>query len=124
MLRKFVLIALATALLVPASSFAEPSSLNFKMRSYHKNVVELKFYSRNRGGHEWPGNGTVYVLRDYDVHNHALNCVKGETICYGAWVQGASSTYWGSGQGGKQACSSCCYTCNGGQTSVINLNAR
>ncbi len=120
MLRKFVLITLATALLVPASSFAE--SLNFKMRSYHKNVVELKFYSQNRTV-EWPGNGKVYVLRDYDVHDHRLNCVKGETVCYGAWVQGASSTYWGKGQGGK-SCPSCCYTCDGGQTAVINLNAR
>lgn len=121
MLRKLVLITLATALLVPASSFAE--SLNFKMRSYHKNVVQLKFYSQNRPN-EWPGNGKVYVLRDYDVHEHRLDCVKGEKICYGAWVEGASSTYWGSGRGDKQGCPSCCYTCNGGQTPVINLNAR
>jgi hypothetical protein len=121
MLRKFVLITLATALLVPASSFAE--SLHWKFRSYHKNAVELSFYSQNRNL-EWPGNGRVHVLRDYDVHNYSLNCVKGEKICYGAWVQGASSSYWGGGQGGKQACSSCCYTCNGGQTPVINLNAR
>lgn len=121
MLRKYLLIALAPALLAPTLAFAE--NLTFKVRSYHKNQVDIAFYSQNRNV-SWPGGNKVWVIKDYEVHSYALNCVQGEKICYGAWVRGSSSTYWGGGEGGKQACKSCCYTCSGGETPIINLNAR
>lgn len=122
MLRKPVLIALAAALLAPPTlAFAD--NLTFKLRSFHKNQVDVAFYSQNRN-HSWPGGGKVWVIKDYDVHNYSLNCARGEKICYGAWVRGASSSYWGGGKGGREACRSCCFICNGGETPVINLNAR
>ncbi len=120
-MKKLFAFLLGAALLLPTISFAE--DLTFKIRSYHKNSVELAFYSQNRN-HEWPGNNKVYVIKDYEVHDYKLSCVKGEKICFGAWVQGAAKTYWGGGRGGKQACSSCCFTCNGGVTAVQNLNER
>ena len=119
-MRKLFAFLVAAALMLPTLSFAE--SLTFKVRSYHKNAVELAFYSQNRN-HEWPGNGKVYVIRDYEVHDYKLSCVKGEKICFGGWVQGGK-TYWGDGRGGKAACSSCCFTCNGGVTAIQNLNER
>jgi hypothetical protein len=121
MLRKHVLLALAAALLAPG--FAHAENVTFKIRSYHRNQVDVAFYSQNRN-HSWPGGSKVWVIKDYDVHSYSLTCIRGEKICYGAWVRGASSSYWGGGKGGRQACQKCCFTCNGGETPVINLNAR
>jgi hypothetical protein len=121
MLRKHVLTALAAALLAPLPASAE--NFTFKVRSYHKHQVDVAFYSQNRN-HAWPGDGKVWIIKDYDVHTYSLTCVRGEKICYGAWVRGASSSYWGGGKGGRQACQKCCFICNGGETPVINLNAR
>jgi len=120
-MRNLLAAALAALLLAPA--FASAENLTFKVRSFHKNQVDIAFYSQNRN-HEWPGGGKVWVIKDYEVHDYKLNCVKGEKVCYGAWVRGTNRTYWGSGQGGKQRCDSCCFVCNGGTTPVMNLNAR
>ena len=120
-MRKYVLIALAATLLTPTFTFAE--SLTFRIRSYHPKQVNIAFYSQNRN-HSWPGGGQVYVLDDYEVHDYSLGCIQGEKVCYGAWVRGSNATYWGSGQGGKEGCQSCCFVCNGGTTPVRNLNAR
>ena len=118
---KYAVAALAAALLMPGLTHAD--QVIFKLRSYHKNQVDVAFYSQNRN-HVWPGSGKVWVIKDYDVHTYSLNCIRGEKICYGAWVRGASASYWGSGKDGRQACSQCCFVCNGGETPVINLNAR
>jgi len=121
MLKKAVLVALTTVLLVPTFAFAE--NLTFQVRSYHKNQVDIAFYSQDRNA-AWPGGSKVWVIDDYDVHTYPLNCVYGEKVCYGAWVRGSSSTYWGSGRDGEYGCHSCCFVCNGGTTPVLNLNAR
>jgi len=110
--------ALLLALLLPAAASAE--TLTFSVRSFHKNQVDVAFYSQSRS-HSWPGGDKVWVIKDYEVHDYRLNCNKGEKICYGAWVRGSSSSYWGAGRGGRQSCKSCCFTCNGGETPVINL---
>ena len=121
MLRKSVSIALSMALLPPTLAFAE--GLTFKVRSYHKSQVDIAFYSQQRN-HSWPGGDKVWVIKDYEVHSYSLNCRDGEKICYGAWVRGSSRSYWGAGRCGRQACQSCCFTCNGGETPVMNLNPK
>lgn len=120
---KFLLLLLAALLIAPAVSFAQEQTLTWKIRSYHRHAVEVQFYSNNRN-HVWPGVGRVYALKDYDVHTYRISCVQGEKVCYGAWVAGDSTSYWGTGRGGKQGCSDCCYTCNGGTTPIRNLNER
>ena len=115
---RFFLAVLGVVMLTAA---AQAESLTFQIRSNHENVVSLEFYSQDRSV-AWPGDGSVYVLEDYDVHTFALSCRSGEDICYGAWVRNRSSTYWGVGYNNEQYCESCCWTCDGSTTSVINLN--
>ena len=101
---------------------AQADSMTWKLRSFDKNAVDVTFYSRNRKA-VWPGNGQVYVMRDYEVKTFKLSCISGEQICYGAWQRGNAKKYWGVGQGGKAGCKSCCYTCkDGAVTNVFNLN--
>lgn len=121
MIGKLMLAAVATLVLVATDASA--STLTFKVRSYHNNQVDVAFFSQNRN-HAWPGGTKVWVIKDYEVHNYKLDCANGEKICYGAWLRGDTTTYWGTGYGGKQRCTSCCFVCNGGTTPVMNLNSR
>jgi hypothetical protein len=122
MLKTCLAALLAAASLAPTAASAD--TMTFKMRSFSKNVIEIAFYSQNRKI-EWPGGGKVYINRTFDVVNYPLTCVKGEKICYGAWLKGNTNRYWGVGQGNKQRCKDCCYTCNGvTATPIRDLNER
>jgi len=105
-----------------ATQPAEAGSLLWRFESKHPNVVNVELYSDTRRGHVWPGNDRVYVLDDYSVQTIDISCRNGEKICYGAWVKNRSNSYWGVGYKNRNRCSSCCWTCNGGQTKVIVLN--
>lgn len=123
MTRIFTLSAVAAAFAgalfsVSAASAAE---VTFVMKNNHPNAVEVELYSQDRD-HVWPGNGEVYILDDGEAKTMALSCQDGEKICYGAWISGDKSTYWGVGPGQTQACDDCCYTCSGGNTEEINLD--
>jgi hypothetical protein len=96
--------------------------MTFKVRSNHTNKVQISFYSADRKGYQWPGPGRAFNLDDDDVHEFRIACLAGEKICYGAWVTGDSSSFWGVGLDNKARCSNCCYTCSGGTTRIINLN--
>lgn len=128
-LRRVVLAALLTLIaLLPVSglvsSSAEAQSINWRLRSFDKAVVDVEFYSQNRR-HIWPGGSEVYVIRDFEAKSFKLNCVRGEKICYGAWVRGNSKFYWGVGKANANRCTGCCYTCGDTtETPIINLNAR
>ncbi|MBX3532037.1 MAG: hypothetical protein KF849_15630 [Rhizobiaceae bacterium] len=111
---------LALAALVFASAAASAEEVTFVMNNGHPYVVEVELYSQDRD-HVWPGNNQVYVLNDSETKQIPLSCESGETICYGAWVQGDQGTYWGVGPDNGQACENCCYTCEGGATEEINL---
>lgn len=105
-----------------AAQPAEAGSLLWRFESKHPNVVNVELYSDTRRGHVWPGNNRVYVLDDYSVKTINISCRSGEKVCYGAWVKNRSNLYWGVGYKNRNRCSSCCYTCNGGETRVIVLN--
>ncbi|MCB9992991.1 MAG: hypothetical protein H6873_04955 [Hyphomicrobiaceae bacterium] len=100
---------------------AVAGDVTFYIQSQHPNVVSLEFYSQDRN-YVWPGNSQVYLLEDYDTHEFALSCNKGEKICFGAWVRNRSDLYWGVGPNNAEYCTDCCYTCNGGYTQTIVLN--
>ena len=117
---------LAALVLVTAQVFvtgaAMAESMTWRFRSHHPNIVDLQLYASARN-HLWPGNGRVWSLKDYASHSVQINCLRGEKVCYGAWVRGTASSYWGGGRGNRKNCSSCCYIC--GRTSmtpIINLN--
>lgn len=118
LLAAFVLIA--AQLLAVGAAMAE--SMTWKFKSQHANIVDVQLYASARNN-VWPGNGQVWSLKDYNAHSVQINCVKGEKVCYGAWVRGTESSYWGGGRGNKKSCTSCCYICGStAQTPVITLN--
>lgn len=103
------------------ASAASAADVTFVMKNNHPNAVEVELYSQSRD-HVWPGNGEVYYLDDGEAKTMALSCKQGEQICYGAWISGDKSTYWGVGPGNSEECDDCCYTCTGGNTEEINLD--
>mgnify|MGYP000047125305 CR=1 FL=1 len=110
----------AALILAGLGGAAQADNLVWTFSSTHPNIVDLEFYSQDRN-HVWPGNGQVYYIDDYNMHTYNLNCYSGEKICYGAWVRGASATYWGVGPNNSQFCPDCCYTCGAGNVGAINL---
>ena len=109
----FALVVFVSCLL--SSGLSQAESLTWNVRSEHPNSVALEFYSSDRNA-AWPGGDSIYVLDDDQSHSYTLSCESGETICYGAWVQGDEATYWGTGRGGQAGCENCCYVCSGGET--------
>ena len=105
----------------PGTGWAEDATLRWSFRSNHPNRVQLEFYSQHRDA-AWPGNGRAFVLDDYGVHTFNLNCWQGEKICYGAWVDGNASTYWGVGLDDSEGCYNCCVVCRNGNAGTQNLN--
>lgn len=118
-MKRFIIAAL---LALVSAQAAVADSMTWRIRAFDKYAVDVAFYSKSRNA-VWPGDGKVWTIKDYSVHSLKLNCIAGEKICYGAWVRGSSREYWGVGQGGKNGCKSCCYTCQDGyQTPIQNLN--
>lgn len=108
-----VLLALGVALLLPLATFAAAEEITFKINNDYDKDIQIEFYSQERS-HAWPGGNNAYNLSSGDSNSYKLACRSGEKICYGAWVKGNSSTYWGVGLNNKQSCDSCCQTCGDG----------
>ena len=115
-----LLLAVAATLHAPRGAEAQSGSLVWEIRSLYRYQVEIAFFAQNRDW-QWPGNGNVWVLDDDNYRTFTLNCRNGERICYGAWVRGDASRYWGVGYGNRQRCDACCYTCGAGGTQPITL---
>lgn len=115
--------ALGLFAMAPAAQ-AQSVTMTWKFKAFHKNIVDIQFYSQNRRN-TWPGGNKVWSVKNFETQNIRISCVSGERICYGAWVRGTGSSYWGVGQNQKYSCTGCCYTCQANtSTPVINLNAR
>lgn len=120
-LKTIVAAAALLAAQLAMSTAAAAADVTFMMQNNHPNALEVELYSQDRN-HVWPGDGEVYILDDGETKQMPLSCKEGESICYGAWIQGDRSTYWGVGPGGRESCDDCCYTCTGGATETINLD--
>ncbi|MDO9416441.1 hypothetical protein [Pararhizobium sp.] len=114
------LAALAAAVLIGGVSSALAAEVTFTMKNSHPNAVEVELYSQDRD-HVWPGDNQIYLLDDGETKAIPLSCNEGEKICYGAWISGDKTTYWGTGPENAETCTDCCYTCEGGSTEEINL---
>ncbi|MBK8009039.1 MAG: hypothetical protein IPK23_11875 [Rhizobiales bacterium] len=110
---KRLLLALGVALLIPIASIASAEDITFGINNDSDHDIQIEFYSQDRS-HAWPGGDQAYNLSAGDENSYKLSCRSGEKICYGAWVKGKSSTYWGVGLNNKQSCSACCQTCGDG----------
>jgi hypothetical protein len=118
MITKIACGCVALLALLPARvSSQDMTDMTWHMRNNTSYHVGISFYSQVRSG-EWPGNGKAYELSGYERHGYTLRCVRGEDICYGAWVVGHNTTYWGSGVDDDQYCSNCCSKCGDGDQEV------
>jgi len=53
-----------------------------------------------------------YILRGVEAPEEVgIECVRGDYICYGAWVDEGRS-FWGCGRECREACDSCCVSCD------------
>jgi hypothetical protein len=111
---------LSVALLGGLAGTAAAGDVTFAIKNSHPNAMRLELYSQGRD-HVWPGGGKDYYLDDGETKMIPLSCQDGESICYGAWVDGDEDTYWGVGPGDKETCEDCCYVCQGGETEEIEL---
>ena len=85
-------LALLSVLVLVAPAVA--ADVTFVMNNHHPNAVEVELYSQDRD-YVWPGNDEVYLLDDGETKTMSLECEEGESICYGAWIQGDQNTYLG-----------------------------
>lgn len=113
-------LAAALSLAVLFAPAAHAGDVTFRIKNSHPNAMRVELYSQERD-YVWPGNGKDFYLDDGETKELPISCNEGEKVCYGAWVDGDESTYWGVGPGNKEKCEDCCYTCSGGQTEEINL---
>jgi hypothetical protein len=101
---------------------ASADDLTFRIRSNYEFKVQVAFYSESRNV-SWPEPGKAWNLDDFMVHEFKLSCIPGEKICYGAWVTGDATQYWGVGNRNRTSCSNCCSVCGqGNMTPVLNLD--
>ena len=114
-----ILVCLVGFSVVPNAASA--ADMSFVLRNEHPNALRVELYSQDRN-HVWPGGGEDYYLDDGETKEMSLACNQGESICYGAWIDGDEETYWGVGPGNAENCSDCCYVCDGGETEEIVLS--
>lgn len=107
---KRLLLALGVALLLPIATMASAENITFTIENESDFDIQIEFYSQDRS-HAWPGGDQAYNLSSGADNAYRLECRDGEKICYGAWVKGKSSTYWGVGLNNKYTCESCCQRC-------------
>lgn len=83
----------ALVLVLGVDAAEAQSDMTFRFQSEYKYKAQVKFFSQDRKGYEWPGGGKAYNLDDSDVHAIKLRCLGGEKICYGGWVTGNAKLY-------------------------------
>lgn len=113
------LVSLAVWLVTPPVASAD--SLVWRVKNSYKHRIQIAFYSQSRSA-EWSGGDPTWALNDRDIHTYNLTCVAGETICFGAWVTGDPSVYWGGGVRLEHGCDRCCYVCGTGETALQILD--
>ncbi|SJM28182.1 conserved exported hypothetical protein [Mesorhizobium delmotii] len=113
-------IAVTLCLVTLFAPAARAGDVTFEIRNSHPNAMRVELYTQDRD-YVWPGNNQDYYLNDGETKSIPLSCDDGESICYGAWVDGDEGTYWGVGPGNTEKCDDCCYTCSGGEIEEIDL---
>ncbi len=104
---------------IPVAS-AVAQNMSFIFNNGHPYRVQVELYSQDRS-HVWPGNNKAFILDDDETKQIPISCRSGETVCYGAWVDGDVDTYWGVGPNDIDTCSDCCFVCQVGETEEIWL---
>jgi hypothetical protein len=82
--------------------------------------LQYRFYAFNRR-YYWPAANRAFLLFNGTSRSTAISCIRGEKVCYGAWVAGQPQIFYGRGSTGIPGCIGCCYICNGAVTKVFVL---
>ncbi len=91
-------------------SVAGSEELSFRFTNKAATPVWVKLFSSDRLK-DWPDDGRLFILADSSPRKFSVGCEPGERICYGAWIEGDITRYWGSGNEGKFDCDNCCRIC-------------
>jgi hypothetical protein len=111
---RVVLTAVSFALLMSVcggATSARSENATFKLTNSAPSIINVKLFSKNRRGWQWPSSTRHWVLDDGNQHSlTAGNCQPGEKICYGGSYDNRR-THWGVGLAGNRSCANCCITC-------------
>lgn len=114
--------AAAFTLTVFALTPALADEMAFYLRNNHARAVVVELYSQATPGKVWPGGDQVYLLEKGEKKSVPITCESGEEICYGAWLYGDASRFWGVGPDNVQACEDCCVVCKPKWTKTVDLS--
>jgi hypothetical protein len=106
------------ALLLAAPAQAE--EMAFYMKNGVPRAVAVELYSQDRQT-VWPGGEKVYLLEKGEKKSVPVSCQAGETICWGAWLNGDDRTAWGVGPGSLRTCDDCCAICTAKSTATVEI---
>lgn len=106
---------------VGPNSAARAETLTWRIQKYYPGTVHVRFFAKRRGV-VWPSTTRAYVISDGRVTHYRLRCVRGEKICYGAWLAHRKNREWGLGHDGNSGCRNCCMICDGSETPIFDLN--
>ena len=71
--------------------------------------VSWRLWSRDRDW-AWPGPDATFVTDGFGRSSHEeVDCLKGESVCFGAE---AGERSWGVGIDGEASCEDCCFLCS------------
>ena len=103
----------------PAQPAEPPRQVTWRITNSTGLAIGVLFFSQTRPGQAWPGSNMNWPMTPGNTANYNLACETGERICYGAFAP-YRSEFWGVGTYGNQACSNCCFLCDG-TVHAINL---
>lgn len=108
--RQFVAVFGLIAGMMLVSLGARAEEITFRFVSQVSSPVWVKLFS-DEGQKSWPEDGRLFILADSSPQKFTVPCEPGERVCYGAWIEGDFSRYWGAGHEGKKNCDDCCRIC-------------
>lgn len=113
-----VALTISTAAVTPA--LADEMNWTFDTSDITDDI-QVQLYSQS-DDQEWPEQERVWTIyvEDY-VSNFTISCVYQEEICYGAWVKGDSTSYWGTGYKDRYNDSSACHVCGFEKNVTVKL---
>ena len=103
----------------PAEPAEPPRQVTWRVTNSTGLAIGVSFFSQARPGHAWPDANRNWPMIPGATADYNLACETGERICYGAFAP-YRREFWGVGIQGNQACSNCCFSCDG-TIHAINL---
>jgi hypothetical protein len=117
-MRRPALATLAAAVLAQPLPALAQEGMTFYIRNSSSRAVVVELHGPQR---TWPGDGQVYVIEPKARKSQMIDCEEGESICYGAWLNGNDRVTWGVGPDKDIACEDCCSICVSKTTTTIDV---